>query len=257
LEQTGGGLRATASVAWRALPAWIWPPAHLYDRPARMRASLATGLMAWSFLLGLGLVFAQLTQFQGFRPPGHPIVPIAYATFDAALVLSVTAAGLGGLPLWLLMLRRALRERRRRDTVYLLLPLIAPAAFLAGLSITVRLVGGADGVSPWWFGAITLVGFGFAGAAAAGPGLALRRLQPYGPALRLAAIAGGVAAAAAVTAAVAIIVAVTGLCLWARGFAGYHAGALPGVYLALVVAAAAVTAVSAARGARAARAAQP
>ena len=254
LDESGGGLRAVASVAWRALPAWIWPPAHLYDRPARMRASLATGLMAWSLLTGLGLVFAQLTQFQGFRPPGHPIIPWAYVTFDAALALSVAMAGLGGLPLWLLMLRRALRERRRRDTVYLLLPLIAPAAFLAGLSVTVRLVGGADGVSPWWFGVITLVGFGFAGTAAAGPGLALRRLQPRGPALRLAAIAGGVAAASAVTAAAAIIVAVTGLCQWARGFAGYHEGALPGVYLALVVAAAAVTAVSAARGARAAHA---
>jgi hypothetical protein len=252
LDESGGGLRAVASVAWRALPAWIWPPAHLHDRPAQMRASLATGLMAWSLLTGLGLVFAQLTQFQGFRPPGHPIIPMAYLIFDAALAMSIAAAGLGGLPLWLLMLRRAHRERRRRDTLYLLLPLIAPAAFLAGLSITVRLVGGADGVSPAWFLVITLVGFGFATAAATGPGLAMRRLQPRGPALRLAAIAGGVAAAAAVTAAAAIIVAVTGLGLWARGFAGYHHGAIPGVYLALIVVAAAVTAVSAARGTRAA-----
>ena len=36
------------------------------------------------------------------------------------------------------------------------------------------------------------------------------------------------------------------------GFAGYHHATIPGVYLALVVAAAAVTAVSAARGTRAA-----
>ena len=62
----------------------------------------------------------------------------------------------------------------------------------------------------------------------------------------------GERAAAAVTAAAAIIVAVTGLGLWARGFAGYLDGAIPGVYLALIVVAAAVTAVSAARGARAA-----
>ena len=53
-------------------------------------------------------------------------------------------------------------------------------------------------------------------------------------------------------AATAIIVAVTGLVLWAPGFAGYHHAAIPGLYLALVVAAAAVTAVSAARGTRAA-----
>ena len=252
VEQNGGGLRDVASLAWRALPAWIWPPAHLHDRSARMRASLSTGLLAWSFLTGLGLVFAQLTQFQDFRPAGHPIITVSYLVFDAALALSVAAAGLGGLPLWLLMLRRAYREHRRRDVAALLLPLIAPAAFLAGLSVTVRLAGGADGVSPWWFLVLTLAGFAAAALAAAGPGLALRRLQPRGPALRLAATAGGVAAAASVVSAAAIVVAVTGLCLWARGFAGYHHATIPGVYLALVVVAAAVTAVSAARGTRAA-----
>ena len=252
LVQESGSLRDVASLAWRALPAWIWPPAHLHDRPARMRASLSTGLLAWSFLTGLGLVFAQLTQFQGFHPAGHPIIKVSYLLFDAALALSIAAAGLGGLPLWLLMLRRAYREHRRRDVAYLLLPLIAPAAFLAGLTVTVRLVGGANGVSPWWFLVVTLVGFAAATLAAAGPGLAMRRLQPGGPALRLAATAGGVAAAAIVVAAVAMIVAVTGLCLWARGFAGYHHATVPGVYLALVVVAAAVTAVSAARGTHAA-----
>jgi hypothetical protein len=252
LDESGGGARAIASVAWRALPAWIWPPQHLYDRPARMRASLATGLVAWSFLVGLGLVFAQLTQFQGYRPPGHPVIAWSYLVFDAALALSVLAAGLGGLPLWLLMLRRAHREGRRRDTVYLLLPLIVPAAYLVGLRVALQFVGGTQGVSPSWFGLIMLAGFAAAGVAAAGPGLALRRLQPRGPALRLAAAAGGVAAAAIVVAAVAIFVAVIGLCQWARGFAGYHHATLPGIYLALVVAAAAVTAVSAVRGARAA-----
>jgi hypothetical protein len=252
LDESGGGARAIASLAWRALPAWIWPPRHLYDRPARMRASLSTGLVAWSFLTGLGLVFAQLTQFQGDKPNGYPFIAWSYLVFDAALALSVLAAGLGGLPLWLLMLRRAQREQRRRDTVYLLLPLIVPAAYLAGLRVTVRLVGGADGVSPWWFLVVTLVGFAAAGLAAAGPGLALRRLQPGGRALRLAATAGGVAAAAIVVAALAIIVAVTGLSVRARGFAGYHHAAVPAIYLALVVAAAAVTAVSAARATRAA-----
>jgi hypothetical protein len=104
------------------------------------------------------------------------------------------------------------------------------------------------------FGAVTLAGFAAAAIAAAGPGLALRRLQPRGPALRLAATAAGVSAAAMAVAAGAIVVAVTGLCLWARSFAGYHHGAIPAIYLALVVAATTVTAVSAARGARAARA---
>jgi hypothetical protein len=256
LDESAAGVRAVASVAWRALPAWIWPPRHLYDRPARMRASLATGLVAWSFLTGLGLVFAQLTEFQGFRPHGHPVIAWSYLVFDAALAVSVLGAGLGGLPLWLLMLRRARRERRRRDTAYLLLPLIVPAAYLVALRVALQFVGGTQGVSPSWFLIIMLAGFAAAGAAAAGPGLALRRLEPRGPALRLAATAGGVAGAAIVVAAAAIFVAVIGLCLWTRGFAGYHDAALPGVYLSLVTAAAAVTAVSAARGTRAALAGQ-
>ena len=252
LDDSGGSLAAVASVAWRALPAWFSPPRHLHDRPARMRASLATGLMSWSMLVGLGLVFAQLTQFQGFTAPGHPEVRLAYAVFDVALATSALVAGVGGLPLWLLMLRRARREQRTRDAVYLLLPLIAPIAYLVTLVVTVKLVGSANGVGPWGFGAVTLGGFAAAATAAAGPGLALRRLQSRGPALRVAAAAAGVAAAVMAAAAVAIVVAVTGLCLWARDFAGYHHGTVPAIYLALVVAAAAVTTVSAARGTRAA-----
>jgi hypothetical protein len=252
LDESGAGPAAIASVAWRALPAWISSPGHLHDRPARMRSSLATALLSWSMLVGLGLVFAQLTQFQGFVVPGHPVVRLAYAVFDAALALSVLLACLGGLPLWLVMLRRTWRERRPRDAAYLLLPVLAPAVYLVALVVTVRLAGGAGGVSPWWFLAVTLAGFAAAATAAAGPGLALRRLQPRGPALRLAAVAAGAAAVVMAVAAVAIVIAVTGLCLWARGFAGYHHVTPPAVYLVLVLAAAAVTSVSAVRGTRAA-----
>jgi len=157
LDDSGGGLAAVASLAWRAVPAWIRPPRH--DRPARMRSSLATALVSWSMLTGLGLVFAQLTQLQGLTAPGHPEVRLAYAVFDVSLALSALVAGVGGLPLWLLMLRRAWRERRPRDMVYLLQPLIAPAAYLAALIVTIRLVGGAQGVSQWWFLVVVLAGF--------------------------------------------------------------------------------------------------
>jgi hypothetical protein len=206
-------------------------------------------------LAGLGLVFAQLTQLQGFTAPGHPAVRWAYAVFDVALAVSGLVAGFGGLPLWLLMLRRAWREWRAREIWYLLLPLIAPAAYLGALIVTIRLLGRTQGgIGPVWFGAVTLAGFAAAAIAAAGPGLALRRLQPRGPALRLAATAAGVSAAVMAVAAGAIVVAVTGLCLWARSFAGYHHGTIPAIYLALVAAAATITTVSAARGVRAARA---
>ena len=191
-----------------------------------MRSSLATALMAWSMLTGLGLVFAQLTQLQGFTAPGHPVVRWAYAVFDVSLALSVLVAGFGGLPLWLLMVRRAWRERRPRDMVYLLLPLIAPAGWLLALIVTTRLLHhGPNGVGPWCL-AVVLAGFAAAATAAAGPGLALRRLQPRGPALRLAAAAAGVAAAVMAVASVAIAVAVIGLCLWAHG-SGYTMASSP------------------------------
>jgi hypothetical protein len=207
--------------------------------------------MSWSMLVGLSLVFAQLTQLQGVTPPGHPEVRVAYAVFDVALATSALVAGLGGLPLWLLMLRRARRDRRTRDTVYLLLPVLAPVAYLAGLIVMLRLLGGASGVGLRGFLAVTLAGLAAAATAAAGPGLALRRLQPRGPALRLAATAAGVSAGVMAVAAAAIVVAVVGLSLWASHFAGSHHSAVSAIYLALVVAAA-ITTVSAARGTRAA-----
>jgi hypothetical protein len=252
LDDLGASPAAVAGLAWHAIPAWVWPSPSLHDRPARMRASVATVLMAGSMLIGLGLVFAQLTQQQGFRPAHHPVIGWSYAVFDAAFALSLLVAAAGGLPLWLLMLRRARREVRPRDMAYLLLPVVASAIYLAALIGTLKLVGGPDGAGPWWFLAVALAGFAAAAIAAAGPAVAMRRLQPRGPALRLATTAAALAAGIMLIAVAAIAVAVIGLCLWARGFAGYHDATLPGVYLALVAAAATVTAVSAARGTRAA-----
>jgi len=53
--------------------------------------------------------------------------------------------------------------------VYLLLPLIAPAAYLAALIVTIRLLGRANGVGPWWFLVVTLAGFAAAATGAAAP----------------------------------------------------------------------------------------
>ena len=154
------------------------------------------------------------------------------------------------------MLRRARRDKRIRDLVYLLLPVVAPVAYLAGLIVTVGLVAPRRGAAS-------------RGSASAGsgsshwpasprpppprpdPGLALRRLQPRGPALRLAAVAAGVSAAAMTVAAAAIVVAITGLCLAERHVVGAVSPILV-IYLAPVVMTATVTAVSAARGTRAA-----
>jgi len=253
LDDSGADLRTIAGLAWQAMPAWVWPVRHLYDRPARMRSSLATVLVAWTALAGLALVFAQLTQAQGLTPAGHPIVAWSYWVFDAAVLVSVLAMAAGGLPLWLLMMRRARREHRLRDMAYLLSPVVVPVVYLTAVLVTVRLVRHADGVGPWWFLAFIVLGFAAAAVFAAGPGLALRRLRPRGPAVTVAASAAAVAAVTMGLAGAASIVAAVGLYLWAPQYAGYHQGWPLGLYLPMVVLAGAAAAVSAARGIRAIR----
>jgi hypothetical protein len=250
LDDSQAGLLAIASVAWRALPAWVWPPSQQRDPQARMHATLRTVLPVWAALAGLGLVVAQLSQLQGYRPPGHPIISWSYAVFDPALAVSVLIAAAGGAPLWLLMLRRARREGRRREVAYLLLPILAPVAYLAGLAIAISIAPDTDGV-PMFFLGCMLAGFAAAGAASAGPVLALRRLRPRGPAVQLATRAAGLATVAVVIATGASGITAAGLSRWTPGFAAYHEGGVVLGYVAIVLALAAVAAVSAARGYRA------
>ena len=251
LDDTGGSMRAAVSLACHAVPAWIWPPKHLHDRDDRMRASLGTVLLAWSALVGISLVFVQLTQFQGYRPAGHPIIGWCYAVIDAAVAVSALSAAAGGLPLWLLMLRRARREHRLRDTFYLLLPVIAPGSYLAALVATSRLVPHPNGFSGLAFLGVIIAGFAAAAVACAGPILAMGRLRPRGPAVHVAARCAGVAAGSIAIAAAASAIAAVGLSLWAREFAAYHQVAQVGGYLAVVAIGIVAATIGATRGLRA------
>jgi hypothetical protein len=273
LEESGAGVRAAASLAWHAVPSWACPPRHLHDRRERMWASLATVGMAWALLAGLGAVFVQLAQAQGqVQAPTlarHPVITWSYWAFDACLVVSVLAVALGGVPLWLVMLRRARRARRRGDVALLLGAAVVPAVYLAAGAAVVVLVRGPGqpvvpwesrsvvdlangGVGPRWFLALVLLGLAAAIVSAAGPCLALRRLRPHGPVLVLAARAAFLAALTMGLAGAASAVAAVGLYLWAPAYAGYHAAWPLAVYLPAVLLAAAVSVVSAARGIRAA-----
>ena len=271
LEDSGAGLRAAASLAWHAVPVWVCPSRHLYDRPERMRASLGTVLAAWAALAGLAAVFVELTQAQGSAQRltlvRHPVIQWSYWVFDGCLVISVLSVAVGGLPLWLQMLGTA---RRRREVAWLLAPAVVPAVYLLAAFAIGRLAGRAGspvvpsqsgsvadlangGVGPWWFLALVVLGFAAAVLSAAGPALALRRLRPEGPAVVLAARAAGLAAGTIGLACAASVVAALGLYLWAPAYAGYHESWPLAVYLPAVLLAAAVAVVSAARGFRAAR----
>jgi hypothetical protein len=271
LDDSGGGALAAASLTWHAVPAWVWPPRQLHDRPARIRSSLATTGIAWALLAGLGAVFAQLAQAQpstqGPTLAQHPVIQWSYWVFDGCLVISVLSVAVGGLPLWLQMLGTA---RRRGEVAWLLAPAVVPAVYLLAAFAIGSLVGRvgppvvpsqsgsvADlangGVGPWWFLALVVLGFAAAALSAAGPALALRRLRPEGPAVVLAARAAVLAAGTIGLACAASVVAALGLYLWAPAYAGYHESWQLAVYLAAVLLAAAVAVVSAGRGFRAAR----
>jgi hypothetical protein len=253
LDDSGADLRTVASLAGQAVLAWAWPPQHLYDRPARMRGSVATMLVAWTMLAGLGLVFAQLTELQGAGKAEHPFIAWSYRVFNGAVAVSVLALVVGGLPLWLLLVRSALRRQSRRDLAYLCLPFIAPAAWVAAVRVTVLLLHRPDGVGQWWFLALVAAGFVAACWFAAGPVLALLRLRPSGAAVMLAARAGGVAAITMVLAGTVSILAAVAVTLWAPSFAGYHQHWPLTIYVVAVVPAGLVAMVSAVRGIRAAR----
>ena len=274
LEDSGAGAAAAAGLAWHAVPAWACPPRHLYDRRERMRASVATVGMAWALLAGLGAVFVQLAQAQGslqtLTLARHPVIQWSYWVFDGAVIISVLAVAAGGVPLWLRMFRDARGARRPRELACLLAPVVVPAAYLAVSAAIAGFVRQpaarvvpwqprpvanlANGmIGPWWFLALVVAGLAAAVISAAGPGLALRRLRPDGPAVVLAARAAGFAAAAMGLAGAASIVAAVGLYLWAPADAGYHVGWQLAVYLPAVSLAAAVAIISAARGIRAAR----
>jgi hypothetical protein len=212
LDDSGGGARAAASLAWHAVPAWAWPPRHLHDGSGRMRSSLATAGIAWALLAGLGAVFVQLAQAQrssqGTTLAQHPVIQWSYWAFDGCLVVSVLSVAVGGIPLWLLMLRTA---QRRRQMAWLLAPVVVPAVYLIAAFAIGSLVGRSGpkvvpwrsgsvadlangGVGPRWFLALVVLGFAAAGHSAAGPALALCRLRPEGPAVVLAARAAVIAA---------------------------------------------------------------
>jgi hypothetical protein len=269
LEDSGVGLRAAASLAWHAVPAWVWPSRHLHDRAGRMRASLGTVLAAWAVLAGLAAVFMQLAQaqpsLQRLTLARYPVIQWSYWVFDGAVIVSVLAVIAGGLPLWLGMFRDARGARRPREVACLLAPVAVPAAYLAvsaAIAGLVRQAGAsvvpwqprpvvdlANGnLGPWWFLALVLLGFAAAAVSAAGPGLALRRLRPDGPAVTRAVRAAGLAAAAMILAGAASIIAAVGLYLWAPAYAGYHQSWQLAIYLPAVLLGAAVAIVSAARG---------
>jgi hypothetical protein len=271
LDDSGGDVRAAASLAWHAVPAWAWPPRQLHDGSGRMRSSLATTGIAWALLAGLAAIFVQLAQAQpssqGATLAQHPVIQWAYWAFDGCLVVSVLSVAAGGIPLWLLMFRTA---RRRGDMAWLLAPAVVPAAYLVAMWAISRLADRpgqlvmpgqsgpvADlangGVGPRWFLALVVLGLAAAALSAAGPALGLRRLRPEGPAVVLAARAAVLAAAMMGLACAASVVAAVGLYLWAPAYAGYHESWQLAVYLPAVLLAAAVAIVSAARGVRPAR----
>jgi hypothetical protein len=203
--------------------------------------------------------------FDAGPPSGHPVVVLGIRRRGHRFP---AGRGRRGLPLWLRMFGDVRRARRRREVAWLLAPAVVPAAYLAvsaAIAGLVRRAGAsvvpwqarsvvdlANGnLGPWWFLALLLLGFVAAAVSAAGPGLALRRLRPEGPAVIRATRAAGLAAATMVLAGVTSVVAAVGLYLWAPAYAGYHESWPLAIYLPAVLLAAATAIVSAARGVRA------
>ncbi|MET9018501.1 hypothetical protein ABZV93_00810 [Actinopolymorpha sp. NPDC004070] len=192
LEDTGVHLRQVLDVLPAAASAWIRPAAHLHDRAARMRASVATTLFAWVTLTAGAVVFGQLHDDP---TPGTLAGGGLRAVYVACAAASVLALALGGMPLAGAVVRAT--HRRVRTVAALGVPVVAAAGFLTAAVTVSRLVPHSPrpgvGIGTTWFLALTAVGGAAALASAVGPASALRHTPVAGRPLVVALVAGAAA----------------------------------------------------------------
>ena len=244
-------LRTVASLCGGAVGAWLAPRRQLHTVAARLRATLAVLLVTWITLAAAALIFGQLNEQQATQTvtPGHPITGQLFSAYTAAAHISVAVLFAGCAPLFVQLVRNALRRRDLRGLVLLATPLAVPVLFLAVLVVTSRIVRQPHGgVGAGWFFVLASLGLLAGAGAVSGPLLALRRFSPTGRAVRLAVY--GVVTAVAVMGA-ALIASVADLAtVRAWGQPDFvHAPLLVIVaYGALVVAALAVATTSGVRG---------
>ncbi|HEY3035326.1 MAG TPA: hypothetical protein VGJ54_11820 [Streptosporangiaceae bacterium] len=226
-------------------------------RPGRMRASLITGIGAWTLLAASALIFGQLNQDQGLHPatPGHPITAALHAVYLAAAHLSTGVLLAGTAPLMASLARAAVRRRAIGDLLRLSLPATASLVFIAllvGVSHVVR--HGPHGIGAYWFGLLAVLGLLTGAASVAGPSTVLRRTGAAGRPLHAATLT---AALAALSMAIAVLASAANLITvdkWTVPASPLHTptGAVIG-YTAVILAGTATALTTAARGVLATR----
>jgi len=219
---------------------------------ARMRSSITVVVGAWVALAAAGLIFGQLNEDQALRSatPGHSLSQNLYQVFSLAAHLSVLVLALGTAPAMVQLLVRAARRRRYRDLLLLSLPATASLAFLIVLVLISRAVRTpSNGVGPYWFAALSVLGLSAGAAIVIGPNRVLHRASLSRGVLTLATL--GTIAAAAIM-AVALLATIGNLLTlreWAQTPNPFSASiAATMLYSAATIAAIAVATASSIRG---------
>lgn len=196
LADTGIAVRQVADVVLAAARAWLCPAPHLHDRAARMRATIAVTLAAWTALATGAVLFAKLSHDGALylTDPAHGATARWYDGYVLSAGLSTAAFLLGALPLAVVTLRHAAGASRWRVCGLLAVPGVAILGFLGAAAAVGHLMppAGPRDLSGG-FVALAVLGVLAAGMCAAGPALAVHGARPGGRTLMIAVVAGGCA----------------------------------------------------------------
>lgn len=236
----------------------------------RIRGSVLLVLWVWAFLVAAGVGFQKMTEYEDFVRAARDsvVVGVSFYAVVVGAVLALAAVVVGGLPVALAAMRKALVEGRRDVPLLFCVPLFSLAGFFGYVLVLTRVLfpflGGLaiQGIADVVLFLSLVVAFLLAAVASvAAVSAAVRRSGVEGRVLRFALYPAVVVALAMVV--VLSGTAVWGLALWAQDAAlfvgddGILATPTYATWLAIVVVMAVSTAVALVAAARGLRARRP
>jgi hypothetical protein len=153
LEQKTVSLWDLVDVALGALDAWLRPQMTSEGVTiviARMRASVLAVLWAWVGVVVAGVGFQKMTEYEDFVEAARRNVVVG-AAFDAVVagaVVALAAVLVGGLPIALVGMRRALAEGRKDVVLLFCVPPLSLVGFVGYTLLLVKVIYPALGPVP-------------------------------------------------------------------------------------------------------------
>jgi len=234
LDETPPGVLTVLDLLRGALSAHLHPPTGLagtVDPDDRLRASMSGVLACWVVFAAAGFGFYKTTEDAPYQTAGnsHALLGDTHVGIQVLAILASVAVLAGALPLIVLALNRARRERSLRMLVSL--PIVAVAVFAGLTGVLILVAHSQHSQHPSTAGGVAFIAWGLAGlACGAVCVLASRRALFAMPVARgwllVAFACGALVTAAMVAMTVATVIYTIALSVDASALAGEPNGPL-------------------------------